>query len=117
MFKQLSDGKVVKEVRCSGDPRRDEGSPIMFLSGTIKNYTPGSRSKRYVGFGLGAAEVGAEIFLLDGTTKQRLKRLDLRALLAVKDRQLFLSQLAVQEDGSCVLIMWSSYGTRTSLAG
>ena len=69
------------------------------------------------GFWLGAAEVGAEIFLLEGTTKQRLQRLDLRALLAVKDRQLFLSQLAVQEDGSCVQIMWSSYGTRTSLAG
>lgn len=81
LFKQLSDAKIVKEVLRSGDARRDEAIPTMFLSGTINNYTPGSRSKRYVGFGLGAAEVDAEIVLLDGRTKQRLQSERLRAVL------------------------------------
>lgn len=81
MFKQLSDAKIVKEILRGGDARKEESAPVMFLSGTINNYTPGSRSKRYVGFGLGAAEVDAEIFLRDGTTKQRLQSERLRAVL------------------------------------
>ena len=81
IFKQLSDAKIVKEILRSGDAPRDEAVPIAFLFGTINNYTPGSRSKRYVGFGLGAAEVDAEIFLLDGWTKQRLQTERLRAVL------------------------------------
>jgi len=81
MFKQLSDAKIVKEILRSGDARKDESAPIILLSGTINNYTPGSRPKRYVGLGLGAAEVDAEIFLLDGRTKQRLQTERLRAVL------------------------------------
>ena len=30
MFKQLSDGKIVKEVRRIGDPRRDDGAQLCF---------------------------------------------------------------------------------------
>src|SRR5215469_442199 len=81
VFKQLLDAKIVKEVLRSGDAPGDQAVPIAFLSGTINNYTPGSRSKRYVGFGLGAAEVDAEIVLLDGRTKQRLQTEKLRAVL------------------------------------
>jgi hypothetical protein len=71
----------VKEGLRSGDARRDDAIPIFLLSGAINNYKPGSRSKLYVGFGLGAAEVDAEIFLLDGRTKQRLQTERLRAVL------------------------------------
>jgi len=74
VFKQLLDAKIVKEVLRSGDVPGDQAVPIAFLSGTINNYTPGSRSKRYVGFGLGAAEVDAEIVLLDAGRNSGFRR-------------------------------------------
>ena len=81
MFKQLADAKIVKEILRAGEQKADPEASFISLSGTINSYTPGSRSKRYVGFGLGAAEVDAQIFLSDGATKQRLQTERLRALL------------------------------------
>src|ERR1700752_1213158 len=57
MFKQLADAKIVKEILRAGEQKADPEASFISLSGTINSYTPGSRSKRYVGFGLGAAEV------------------------------------------------------------
>ena len=81
MFKQLADAKILKEILRAGEQNSDAATPFISLSGMINSYTPGSRSKRYVGLGLGAAEVDAQIFLLDGKTKQRLQTERLRALL------------------------------------
>ena len=82
IVKQLSDAKVMKEVLRNGQQPAQAGTPFLYLSGTINNYTPGSRSKRYVGFGgLGASEVDVQIFLLDGATKQKLQTEKLRAVL------------------------------------
>lgn len=82
IFKQLANAKVVKEISRAGEQKAATEAPFISLSGTINSYTPGSRSKRYLGFGLGAAEVDAQIFLLDGATKQRLQTEKLRALLS-----------------------------------
>jgi len=81
MLKQLADAKIVKEILRAGEQNVEAATPFISLSGMINSYTPGSRSKRYVGFGLGAAEIDAQIFLLDGKTKQRLQTERLRALL------------------------------------
>ena len=81
MFKQLSDANIVKQIFRPGERNGEGETPFISLSGTINSYTPGSRSKRYVGFGLGAAEVDAQIVLLDGRTKQRLQTQRVRALL------------------------------------
>jgi Domain of unknown function (DUF4410) len=82
MFKQLSDAKIVHQILRAGENGgSEEETPFISLSGTINSYTPGTRSKRYVGFGLGAAEIDAQIFLLDGKTKQRLQTERVRALL------------------------------------
>lgn len=81
MFKQLSGANIVKQIFRGGERNTEGETPFISLSGTINNYTPGSRSKRYVGFGLGAAEVDAQIFLLDRKTKQRLQTERVRALL------------------------------------
>src|SRR5215469_11812135 len=82
IVKQLSDAKVMKEVLRTGQQPVQAGTPFLYLSGTITNYTPGSRSKRYVGLGgLGASEVDVQIFLLDGATKQKLQTEKLRAVL------------------------------------
>src|SRR5215469_7834964 len=83
IVKQLSDAKVMKEVLRTGQQPAQAGIPFLYLSGTINNYTPGSRSKRYfVGVGgVGASEVDVQIFLLDGATKQKLQTEKLRAVL------------------------------------
>ena len=81
MFKQLGDTKIVKEILRAGQDT-EAATPFISLSGMINSYTPGSQSKRYVGFGLGAAEIDAQIFLSDGKTKQRLQSERLRVLLA-----------------------------------
>jgi hypothetical protein len=81
MFKQIAGAKIVKEILRAGEQNAEAATPFISLSVMINNYTPGSRSKRYVGFGLGAAEVDAQIFLSDGKTKQRLQTERLRAVL------------------------------------
>ena len=81
MFKQLAGAKIVKEILRAGEQNAEAPTPFFSLSGMINSYTPGSRSRRYVGFGLGAAEIDTQIFLLDGKTKQRLQTERLRALL------------------------------------
>lgn len=45
MFKQLPDGKIVKEVRRSADPRRDVGANYVFVGNDKKRYA-WKRSKR-----------------------------------------------------------------------
>src|SRR5260370_23476206 len=81
MFKQLADAKIVKEILRAGEQNAEAATPFISLSGMINSYTPGSRSKRYVGFGLGTAEIDAQIFWLDGKTKQRRQTDRLRAHL------------------------------------
>jgi len=83
IFKQLAAAKIVKEILRAREQTTEVTTPFISLSGMINSYTPGSRSKRYVGLGLGAAEVDAQIFLRDGKTKQRLQTERLRALLTV----------------------------------
>ena len=81
ILKQLSDGKVFDEVLQVGQQPAQAGAPIIRLAGTIRNYTPGSRAKRYVGgFGLGAAEVDAQVSFLDAATGQQLRTEELRAV-------------------------------------
>jgi hypothetical protein len=79
---QLSDAKVFDQVLQAGQQPTQAGTPLIRLSGTIINYTPGSRSKRYVGggFGAGAAEVDVEIAFGDATTGQHLRTEKLRAV-------------------------------------
>jgi Domain of unknown function (DUF4410) len=81
LVKQLSDGKVLDEVVSAGQQPRQAGVPVIRLSGTIHNYTPGSRAKRYIGgFGLGAAEVDAHIAFLDAAGGQQLHADEFRAV-------------------------------------
>jgi hypothetical protein len=81
IVKQLSEAKVFDEVLQAGQQAAQAGAPVIRLSGTIHNYTPGSRAKRYGGgFGLGAAEVDAQVAFLDAATGQRLRIEELRAV-------------------------------------
>jgi hypothetical protein len=82
IVKQLSSAKIFDEVLQAGQQPAQAGTPVIRLSGTIHNYTPGSRSKRYIGggFGAGAAEVDAQVAFVDAATGQRLRTEELRAV-------------------------------------
>jgi hypothetical protein len=83
IVKQLSNAKIFDEVLQAGQQPAQAGTPVTRLSGTIHNYTPGSRSNRYIGggFGAGAAEVDAQVAFVDAATGQRLRTEELRAVL------------------------------------
>jgi len=82
IVKQLSNAKIFDKVLQAGQQPAQAGTPVIRLSGTIHNYTPGSRSKRYIGggFGAGAAEVDAQVAFVDAATGQRLRTEELRAV-------------------------------------
>jgi Domain of unknown function (DUF4410) len=81
ILKQLATTKVFDEILQAGQQPAQAGAPVIRLSGTIHNYTPGSRAKRYIaGFGPGAAEVDARVAFLDAVTGQPLRIEELRAV-------------------------------------
>jgi Domain of unknown function (DUF4410) len=80
--KQLVDTKLFEEVLQPGQQPARAEAPVIRLSGTIHNYNPGSRKKRYVagGFGAGAAEIDAQVAFLDAARGDRLVVEELRAI-------------------------------------
>jgi hypothetical protein len=80
--KQLVDAKLFEEVLQPGQHPARADAPVIRLSGTIHNYKPGSRKKRYLGgYGLGAAEIDAQVAFLDGARGDRLVVEELRTVL------------------------------------
>jgi len=82
IVKQLSNAKIFDEVLQARQQPARAGTPVIRLGGTIHSYTPGSRSKRYIGggFGAGNAEVDAQLAFVDAATGQRLRTEELRAV-------------------------------------
>ena len=67
---QLKDSKKFTKVLAAGEKALPEDAPVMRLTGTVTGYDAGSRGKRYVGFGMGAARVFVTLKYLDQTTDQ-----------------------------------------------
>ena len=81
--KQLAQAKVFQQVLQAGQNPADSKEPVLRLSGTITNYNPGNRAKRYfIGHGAGSAEIEARVFFLDGATGRLLMTEELRAVLS-----------------------------------
>ena len=73
IVKQLQETKKFKEIRREGESPADPNAPSLKLVGTVTEYKPGSRAKRYmVGFGAGATKVKAHIKLVDRATGEVL---------------------------------------------
>lgn len=81
LIKQLGDAKLFKDVLPAGQPPSG-ATPTIRVKGTIHDYNKGSRIKRYVAFGMGAAEVEAQISFLDAATGQALRVDETQAILA-----------------------------------
>jgi len=82
LTKQLVDTKLFAEVLQPGQHPAQAEAPVIRLAGTIHNYNKGSRKKRYVGgYGLGAAEIDAQVAFLDGAKGDQLVVEELRAVL------------------------------------
>jgi len=72
LVQRLTDSKKFTQVLALGEKASQEDAPVMRLSGTVTGYDQGSRGKRYVGFGMGAARVFVRLKYSDTSTGQIL---------------------------------------------
>lgn len=70
VIQRLKDSKKFAQVLAAGEKASAEDAPVMRLTGTVTGYDEGSRGKRYVGFGMGAARVFVTLKYLDQSTGQ-----------------------------------------------
>ena len=72
LVQRLKDSKKFTQVLAAGEKPSQEDAAVMGLSGTVTGYDPGSRGKRYVGFGMGAARMFVALKYSDMSTGQIL---------------------------------------------
>ena len=72
IVKQFDKSKVFTHVLLPGQNPSDAAVPALRLTGTIIYFDPGSRGKRYVGFGMGAGNIVALVVFRDLATGQPL---------------------------------------------
>ena len=70
VVQRLKDSRKFTQVLAAGEKASQEDAFVMRLSGTVTGYDPGSRGKRYVGFGMGAARVFVTLKYSDMSTSQ-----------------------------------------------
>jgi hypothetical protein len=70
VLRRLKDSNKFTQVLPAGEKASQEDVPVMCLSGTVTGYDAGSRGKRYVGFGMGAARLFVTLRYLDKSTGQ-----------------------------------------------
>lgn len=69
IVEELKQLKKFKQVSNVGETIPQDAGPTVRLNGTITQYKPGSRAKRYlVGFGAGATKVVAHVTFTDAAT-------------------------------------------------
>ena len=70
LAQRLKDSKKFTQVLTAGETASQPDASVMRLSGTVTGYDAGSRGKRYVGFGMGAARVFVTLKYSDLSTGQ-----------------------------------------------
>jgi Domain of unknown function (DUF4410) len=70
IVRRLKDSNKFAQVLRAGETASQEDVPVICLSGTVTGYDAGSRGKRYVGFGMGAARLFVTLKYLDKSTGQ-----------------------------------------------
>lgn len=82
ILKRFQKSEKFKEVLRGGENPVDDAAPMLRLTGTVTYFDPGSRGKRYVGFGAGAAEVLVHVTFVDRSTGETIFFEDIRGILA-----------------------------------
>jgi len=72
LVQRLKDSRKFTQALAAGEKPSQEDAAVMGLSGTVTGYDPGSRGKRYIGFGMGAARVFVTLQYSDMSTGQIL---------------------------------------------
>ncbi len=67
---KLKDSKRFRQVLLPGEKPSPDDAPALRLVGTITDFDRGSRGKRYIGFGMGAARVFVTVDYLDRASGQ-----------------------------------------------
>jgi curli biogenesis system outer membrane secretion channel CsgG len=73
LVSELQNTKKFKQVLRDGESATQPDAPTIRLIGTVTEYKPGSRAKRYfIGFGAGKTKIVAHIKLMDRATGEAL---------------------------------------------
>ncbi len=72
IIRRLQKSKTFDEVLRPGESPAKASAAVLRLSGTITGFKPGSRAKRYIGFGMGKTEIFARLTYSDCATGQTL---------------------------------------------
>ncbi|HST08881.1 MAG TPA: DUF4410 domain-containing protein [Terriglobales bacterium] len=67
---ELKESKKFSEVLAAGENPSDEKTPVLRLTGTITGFDQGSRGKRYLGVGIGAARIFVTLHYFDRASGQ-----------------------------------------------
>jgi uncharacterized protein DUF4410 len=70
VVQQLRDSHKFQEVLAAGEKPSQQAASALKLTGMVTGYDEGSRGKRYVGFGMGAARMFVTVRYHDGTSGQ-----------------------------------------------
>lgn len=70
LVQQLKDSHKFQEVLAAGDKPSQQDASALKLTGTVTGYDEGSRGKRYVGFGMGAARMFVTVRYHDRSSGQ-----------------------------------------------
>ena len=73
LVSELQHTKKFKQVLRDGESATETNAPSIKLIGTVTEYKPGSRAKRYfIGFGAGKTKIVAHIKFIDRATREAL---------------------------------------------
>jgi len=82
IVKEFGRSKTFDEVVLPGQNPRDATASMLRLTGTVTYFDPGNRGKRYVGFGLGAGQIVAQVAYRDRSTGETLLSEQITATLS-----------------------------------
>src|SRR6202162_2488232 len=82
ILKQFQSSEKFKEVLRGGENPGDAAAGVLRLTGTVTYFDPGSRGKRYIGFGAGAAEVLVHVIFVDRSTGESLIEEEVRGVMS-----------------------------------
>lgn len=72
IVKEFGASKTFAQALLPGQSPANATSTMLRLTGTVTYFDPGNRGKRYIGFGLGAGQIVAQITYQDRATGQTL---------------------------------------------
>jgi hypothetical protein len=82
VFKEIKKSETFLQVNLFGQEPSESEARVLRLTGTVTYFDPGTRGKRYVGFGMGAGQMVVRVAFCDRATGKTLAEEETTATLA-----------------------------------